>query len=211
MGEPLAGVAAGIVPARAEFTAAADIGLHRGAAALQPQLAQRRMVGRAHRKAEAAIGGDMDRRIAALVGRPGLHIGNPFAIDRDRFVRGHREAVGGKCPGRLLEQRRAADAFDQHQGGRRQGILDIGEQVAIAFALVAIKTPDIDDTDRRNSRQSVAAPSVRGRGADLERWPQFVKDRQHELAGSPEKPLQGAPWPRLENDGEIAVARKKRR
>ena len=69
MRKPLAGVAAGIVPARAELAAAADIGLHAGAAALQPQLAERRVVIGLHREAEAAIGAHVDRRIAGLAWR----------------------------------------------------------------------------------------------------------------------------------------------
>jgi hypothetical protein len=39
MGEALARATARVMPARTEFAAAADIGNHRGAAALQPQLA----------------------------------------------------------------------------------------------------------------------------------------------------------------------------
>ena len=103
MRQPLSGVTAGIVPARTELAAAADIGLHRGAAALQPELAECGVVIWLHREAEAAIGAHIDRCIAGLGGGPGLHIGNTLAVHRNRLMAGDHKSVGGKGPRRPLQ------------------------------------------------------------------------------------------------------------
>jgi len=86
------------VPARAELAAAANIGLNAGAAALQPKLANRRIIIRPLRKAEAAIGAHVDRRIAGLGVRPGLNIGNALAVYRDGLMLRDDESGGGKSP-----------------------------------------------------------------------------------------------------------------
>src|SRR4029078_7011634 len=92
--QPLAGIAAGIMPARTELAAATDIGLHRGAAALQPEFSKRGVVIWLYSVPEAAIGAHMDRSIASLGGRAGLHIGNALAVYRKRLMAGDNESVG---------------------------------------------------------------------------------------------------------------------
>src|SRR5580704_19213754 len=104
MGEPLAGKAAGIMPAGAELAAAADIRLHRGAAAFKPELAEGRVVVRPHREAETAVSGNIDRRISGLRAWSGLHIGNAFAVDRNGFVLGDDKPLGDEGARRLLQQ-----------------------------------------------------------------------------------------------------------
>ena len=189
MRQPFSGVTAGIVPARTELAAAADIGLHRGAAALQPELAECGVVMRLHRKAEAAIGAHIDRCIAGLGGGTGLHIGNALAVDRNRLMAGDDESVGGKGLRRLLQDGGAGDAFDQQQRWRRHRILHVGEQVAIALGFVTVETPDIDHADFGKALQSRARPAACRRRADFEHRAQLVENRQDELAGGPEKAL----------------------
>ena len=86
--------------------------------------------------------------------------------------------------------------------------------------ILASRSPLLSDSSRSrrqtsttpivgNPRQGVRGSTVCRRRADLEHRAQFVEDRQHEFAGGPEEALQGAPWPRLEDDGEIAVAGQK--
>src|SRR6185295_11804483 len=108
-------VTPGVMPARAELAAAANIGLNAGAASLQPELANRRIIIRPLRMAEAAIGAHVNRRIAGLGVRSGLNVGNALAVDRDGFVLCDDEPGGGKSPGRPLKQRRSGEALDQHQ------------------------------------------------------------------------------------------------
>ena len=58
----------------------------------------------------------------------------------------------------------AGDALDQHQRGRRQRILDIGEQVAVAFGFLDVEPPDIDDADLGQAGQFARASSHRPTG-----------------------------------------------
>ena len=57
-----------------------------------------------------------------------------------------------------------------------------------------VETPDVDDADLGQPRQPRPRPAVGRRRADLEHRPQFVEDRQHQLARAPEEALQRPPW-----------------
>ncbi len=87
----------------------------------------------------------MDWRIACLVGRTGLYIGNALAINRNGLVLGDHEPIRGKGLRRLLEHGRTGEVIlDQHKRSWRKRILAIDEQVAISFRCIAIKELDVD-------------------------------------------------------------------
>src|SRR5215475_12090525 len=141
MGQPLARISAGIMPARAELAAAADIGADAGAAALKPHLAERRAVIGKGRNAEAAVAGHIDRRVARFPRRPDQYIGNAFAIDRYGFMASDYEAVRRECQRLLLQYRGAPPSRSARmRKQRRQRVLQIDTQIAVAFAFVLIET-----------------------------------------------------------------------
>ncbi len=89
----------------------------------------------------------MHRRIAGRGRGPGLHIGNALAVDRNRLVLRDHKSIRGECARRALQHDGSSDALDQHQRGRRHRILDVGEQIAVAFGFLGVEPPDIDDAD----------------------------------------------------------------
>ncbi len=204
MRQRLLGEAPGIVPARAELAAAANVGRHAGAAALEPQLADGGAVVGQLRDGEAAVAVQVHRRISGLAGRADLHVGNALAVDRDRFVPRDDQPIGIERARRLLEHGGRLAAFDQRHRGRRERVLRVGEQIAVALRLLRVETPDIDNADLGQTGQLRARPAAGRWRRDLEHGFQFVEDRHDQLSFAPEEMLQGATFGRFEQHREIA-------
>ena len=144
-----------LVPGRAELTAAADVGEHEGAAALQPQLADDAGIIRRVRHLEAAIGGHQRGRAAVFrhaitmddeirhpgaVGRYGLELldDEPGCVE----ARGERLHRHRRCVARQVER---------HQPRRR------GEAGHREITLVRGDVGG-DEIDRQIVRQRQGAP-----------------------------------------------------
>src|SRR6202011_3434576 len=93
----LPGAAARVVPARSELAAAPDIGGYAGAATLEPELADRRVVVWQHRDPEPAVAGEMNGRIAGLLCGPDLDVGNAFSVYGHRLVARDDDPIRRKC------------------------------------------------------------------------------------------------------------------
>ena len=121
----LAFAAAGLVPARAEFAAATDVGDHGGAAAFQPELPRGYAVDRQAGDAEAAIAGEMNRAPrrflpAARPGRRGCarHRRRQPRGASPRRRRGRRQgAIGEAARARTAPMSAAAARADRSASG----------------------------------------------------------------------------------------------
>src|SRR5208282_6087568 len=106
MREPLARSASGIMPRRAELAAAAEAREDSGAAALEPEFANGRVVVGKQRNAEPAIAMQVDWRVAGFTRRTDLNIGHPGAVGGHGLVTRHHQAIGVEDPWRALHQLR---------------------------------------------------------------------------------------------------------
>ena len=167
--QPLAGAAAGLVPGRAELAAAADVGDDAGAAALEPELADRRVVvgQRAKRRSRHSRSGGPARRRSR---RPGRSARRECARRRPTPPR------GGSPPGPSARKGRAASASARSapcrgsssmSDGGVSGSCDAGQQVAVG-----------SPTSRRRATRHRPRRS-RGRPASVVARPAVGRRRQH--------------------------------
>ena len=161
---------------------------------------------RASRNLEAPVAVEMDRCVARLAGRSHLHVRDAFAVDGNGLVARDHESVGREGARRALEQDGVLAALQMQHGRRRERILDLGQEVAVALGLLDIEASDIDDADVRQAGQARPRPTApRGR-EDLMDRPQLVEYRQHQAARRPKEMLRRLARTRLEQDCEVAIA-----
>ena len=194
-----------LVPARAVFAAAADVGDHVHAAFRQPVLADAGRIVRGQRDFESAVT---------------VKQGRVVAVERDVLARDHEvrnlgavlagrevlfDAVGlGVEEGRqLLEDlRRLADLAHQ-QRGRGQVVGD-GHEVLVR--LVGIHRADADGAELGRAHQRLALPAVLARGQHVDAVLDVFQDVDEEVVLGGARAGQRAVFGRGEHDLEVAAA-----
>jgi len=202
MRQALARMSPGVVPARAELAAAANVRDHMRAAKLQPEFADADVVIGLLRESEAAIPAHQDGRVAGFRRRTDLDIGYAHAINGGRFMARDGMAV-------RIEDRRAAFQDRRGRTGREQlecrlherGFSD-DEQVAVGFCFLDVQRPGRHHAGLRQSRKVCPLPSGRRWSEDGVSRAQIVEDEEDQSPTGPKGPLHRDTFASLEENFE---------
>ena len=196
---------AGLVPARPELAAAADIGDDAGPAALQPELADLRAVIRAFGHLEAAVAVEVHPRRGVARRGADLHIRDALAVLGDRLVARDDEAAGVEQLRHPPEHDGAPDFRRTRSSScishRRHRILREQQGLAGRFPRKASSRPLATPTSGTPPSGRAARP--RRRASALRSRREIVERRQHELAADPGVILERGPLAGLEQKRKL--------